>query len=79
MASEETSLIVPAETLGGERVVDANGDHVGSIDDLVIDARGAIVYAVMTTARERGRVSVPWAALCRDESRGCFVLEAGAP
>ena len=75
------STLVAAETLGGRRVVDRNGKDVGAIDDLVIDfPRGTIAYAVMTRTRSRGaRVVVPWNALCRDEERGCFVLEAEEP
>jgi hypothetical protein len=71
--------IVAADTLGGERVVDREGNDVGSIDDLVIDMpRGRIAYAVMTPSSPRGpRVAVPWRSLCRDEERGCFVLAAG--
>jgi hypothetical protein len=69
--------IVAADTLGGERVVDREGNDVGCIDDLVIDVpRGRIAYAVMTPSGPRGpRVAVPWSSLCRDDERGCFVLE----
>lgn len=78
---EPRFTIVAAETLGGGRVVDRQGNELGAIDDLVIDfPRGTIAYAVMVRARARNaRIAVPWNALCRDEERGCFVLEAEEP
>lgn len=67
--------IVPAETLGGERVVDRQGNPLGAIEDLVIDVpEGRIAYAVMS-GHAAERRAVPWNALSRDESRRCFVLD----
>lgn len=71
----KTVRIVPAETLGGERVVDRQGNPLGAIEDLVIDGpEGRIAYAVMS-GRAAERRAVPWKALTRDESRRCFVLD----
>jgi hypothetical protein len=73
------SRIVPADALGGERVVDREGREIGTIDDLVIDVpRGRIAYAVMTESGRAKRIAVPWNALTRDEARSCFVLDLDA-
>ena len=72
--------IVPAEMLEGEKVVDARGESLGTIEDLMIDVhRGTIACAVMScTFPEHGDklLAVPWNALRRDDARQCFVLDA---
>ncbi len=71
---------VPAETIEGGKVVDANGENLGVIEDVMIDVnRGAIACAVMacTFPGQGDRLlAVPWSALRRDPARGCFVLDA---
>jgi sporulation protein YlmC with PRC-barrel domain len=77
---KETGMeIVAAETLEGEKVVDARGDDLGTIEDLMIDvAQGTIACAVMSCSFPGGDklVAVPWKSLTRDPARGCFVLDA---
>lgn len=74
--------VLAADTLVGERVVDAGGAHLGAVEDLVIDVeRGVVAYAVMSCgalpgARDR-LLAIPWSALTFDPARGCLVLDAG--
>ena len=71
--------VVAAETLEGEKVVDARGDDLGTIEDLMIDVeKGTIACAVMSCTFPGGDrlVAVPWKALRRDAARRCFVLDA---
>jgi sporulation protein YlmC with PRC-barrel domain len=67
-------LVVTADALEGEAVVDAFGAALGTIEDIVIDvARGTITHALVATG-VGAPVKVPWTALRRDASRRCFVL-----
>jgi sporulation protein YlmC with PRC-barrel domain len=71
--------VIGAEMLEGERVVDARGEDLGTIEDLMIDVeRGAIAVAVVSCTFPGGDrlVAVPWGALSRDPERQCFVLDA---
>ena len=71
--------VVAADSLEGEKVVDARGEDLGTIEDLMIDVeQGAIACAVMSCTFPGGDklVAVPWSALRRDAARGCFVLDA---
>lgn len=68
--------VVPAESIEGGKVVDANGESLGVIEDLMIDVnRGTIACAVMACEGDR-LLAVPWSALRRDAARDCFVLDA---
>lgn len=71
--------VVAAESLEGEKVVDAHGEDLGTIEDLMIDVeRGTIACAVVACSFPGGDqlVAVPWNALTRDPGRRCFVLDA---
>jgi len=70
--------VVAAEALEGEKVVDARGEDLGTIEDLMIDVeQGTIACAVMSCSLPGGDklVAVPWKSLTRDAARGCFVLD----
>jgi sporulation protein YlmC with PRC-barrel domain len=70
--------IIAADTLGGEKIVSREGDDLGTIEDLVIDApQGTVTHAVMARSGLHGveRIAVPWRALTRDDTRRCFVLD----
>jgi len=67
-------LVVTADALEGQAVVDPFGAALGAIEDIVIDvARGTITHALVATGVD-APVKVPWTALRRDASRHCFVL-----
>jgi sporulation protein YlmC with PRC-barrel domain len=44
--------IIAADTLGGEKIVSREGDDLGTIEDLVIDApQGTVTHAPLFRAR----------------------------
>lgn len=74
--------IMAADTLEGDRVVNPQGEELGTISDIMIDVqRGCIAYAVMSCGGFLGVAdklfAVPWSALTLDADRKCFVLDAG--
>jgi sporulation protein YlmC with PRC-barrel domain len=76
----ERHRIIPAETLGGERIVDCQGNDLGTIDDLILDvADGRVAYAVIAgEGAQARRLAVPWRELTRDDERRCYVFEPEA-
>src|ERR1051325_12069608 len=73
--------VMAADTLEGDRVVNREGDDLGSIQDIMIDVqRGSVAYAVMSCGGILGigdkLFAVPWNALTLDADRKCFVLDA---
>jgi sporulation protein YlmC with PRC-barrel domain len=74
--------VTPADTLQGDKVVNRDGEDLGTIEDVMIDVqRGTVAYAVMSLGGLRGLgdklFAVPWNALTLDTARHCFVLDAG--
>jgi sporulation protein YlmC with PRC-barrel domain len=72
--------IMAADTLEGDKVVNARGEHLGSLEDIMIDVqRGTVAYAVMSCGGFLGLgdklFAVPWGALTLDADRHCFVLD----
>lgn len=68
-----------AVTLVGAHVRNAQGEHLGVIQELMVDVkRGAIAYVLLSNARflELGdRLhAVPWSALALDAASGAFLL-----
>lgn len=73
--------IMAADTLEGDKVVNAQGDDLGTIEDVMIDVqRGRVAYAVMSCGGFLGMgdklFAIPWNALTLDADRRCFVLDA---
>ena len=73
--------VMAADTLEGDRVVNREGDDLGSIQDIMIDVqRGSVAYAVMSCGGILGigdkLFAVPWNALTLDADRKCFVFDA---
>lgn len=73
--------IMAADTLEGDKVVNAGGDDLGTIEDIMIDVqRGRVAYAVMSCGGFLGMgdklFAIPWSALTLDADRHCFVLDA---
>lgn len=74
-----TTEIVGAAALTGEQVINAVGDNLGAVRDLMIDvASGRVLYAVLEFAGHRGAgdklFAVPWLALTMDADNRCFIL-----
>jgi uncharacterized protein YrrD len=68
-----------ADTLDGDSVVNAQGEDLGKIEDIMLDVeRGRIAYAVLSYGGFLGMgdklFAVPWSALTLDADRHCFVL-----
>ena len=67
-----------ATTLIHDKVVNLNGEHVGKIEELMIDVTtGRVAYAVLSFGGLLGfgakLFAVPWSALTVDESQRRFV------
>ncbi|AKJ30609.1 PRC-barrel domain-containing protein [Caldimonas brevitalea] len=73
--------LMTADTLTGDKVVNRQGDTLGTISDIMLDVpRGRIAYAVMSSGGFLGLgdklFAIPWAALTLDTDKKCFVLDA---
>ncbi len=73
--------VMAADTLQGDKVMNHQGDDLGTIEDIMIDVqRGRVAYAVMSCGGFLGMgeklFAIPWNALTLDASRHCFVLDA---
>lgn len=73
--------VMAADTLEGDKVVNARGEDLGTIEDIMIDVqRGRVAYAVMKCGGFLGMgdklFAIPWDALTLDANRHCFVLDA---
>ncbi|WP_088141875.1 PRC-barrel domain-containing protein [Achromobacter xylosoxidans] len=71
--------IMAADTLDGNDVVNASGESLGSIKDIMIDVpRGRVAYAVLSRGGILGMgdklFAIPWTALTLDTDRKCFIL-----
>src|SRR5690606_28636855 len=72
--------IMAASTLEGDDVINAAGEDLGTIKEIMIDVRaGRIAYAVMSSGGFLGigdkLFAIPWAALTLDIERKAFVLD----
>jgi sporulation protein YlmC with PRC-barrel domain len=74
--------VMAADTLEGDRVVNAAGEDLGKIRDIMIDVpSGQVAYAVLSSGGMLGigdrLFAVPWSAMALDADRHCFVLDVG--
>ena len=79
MATEarETAGLIGSDTVEGTYVYDAKGEHMGSIERVMIDKRsGQVAYAVLSFGGFLGLGSdyypIPWASLSYDTSLGGY-------
>jgi len=73
--------VMAADTLEGDRVINAEGEDLGAIHDIMIDVqRGCVAYAVLSRGGILGLgdklYAIPWNAMTLDADRKCFVLDA---
>jgi len=73
--------VVAASTLTGDRVRNAEGDALGTIDEIMLDPEsGRVVYAVLSYGGFLGigdkLFAVPWEALQTSANDGEFILDA---
>jgi len=71
--------VLSASTIMGDDVVNAEGENLGEIKELMIDLdAGQIAYAVLSFGGFLGLgeklFAIPWAALSLDSEREVFVL-----
>jgi sporulation protein YlmC with PRC-barrel domain len=71
--------LIAAEKVNGTDVYNMNGDHLGSVDDIMIDkVSGKAIYAVMSFGGFLGigekQHPLPWSSLTYDESKGGYVV-----
>jgi sporulation protein YlmC with PRC-barrel domain len=72
--------IMAAETLEGDKVVNASGESLGEIKDIMIDVpSGRVAYAVLSFGGLLGMgnklFAIPWQALQLDPENHRFVLD----
>lgn len=70
---------IRASTVKGTAVYDPDGEHIGQIDDIVLDKRsGRAVYAIMSFGGFLGLGEqyhpLPWESLAYDPARGGYVV-----
>jgi sporulation protein YlmC with PRC-barrel domain len=71
--------VLSASTLAGDSVRNASGEHLGKVDEIMIDIpSGKVAYAVLSFGGVLNLgaklFAVPWGALQVDEDEKCFVL-----
>ena len=71
--------IMAADTLEGDKVVNATGEDLGELRDIMIDVpSGRVAYAVLSFGGFLGMgdklFAIPWQALQLDTENHCFVL-----
>lgn len=72
--------IMAADTLEGNRVLNPQGEHLGTVQHIMIDVpQGRIAYAVLSFGGMLGMgdklFALPWSALVLDTDQKCFVLD----
>ena len=72
--------VMSADTLEGNQVVNADGEDLGEIEDIMLDVpNGRIAYAVLSFGGFMGvgekLFAIPWQALTLDADNKCFVLD----
>ncbi|NMG68002.1 PRC-barrel domain containing protein [Azoarcus indigens] len=75
--------VMAASTLQGDAVVNADGEDLGKIKEIMIDVpSGRVAYAVLSSGGFLGLgdklYAIPWMALTLDIGRKCFVLDVDA-
>jgi sporulation protein YlmC with PRC-barrel domain len=78
-AKSTAGKTIAADRVEGTEVYNATGDHLGEVEDVIIDKRsGKVAYAVMSFGGFLGIGEkyhpVPWSILTYDTSKGGFVV-----
>ena len=79
MMTAASGKVLSAGTLKGDKVVDALGEQLGTLEDLMLDVnRGTIAYAVLSVGGFMGMgdklFAIPWSALRVDTAEKRLVL-----
>ena len=89
-ATDETSRLIAAEKVNGTSVYNRQGEHLGTIEDVMLDkVSGKVAYAVMGFGGFLGIGEryhpLPWSVLSYDTRLGGYVVDldrdrlSGAP
>jgi sporulation protein YlmC with PRC-barrel domain len=71
--------LIAAEKVNGTDVYNMDGEHLGSVEDIMIDKiSGKAIYAIMSFGGFLGigekQHPLPWSSLTYDESKGGYVV-----
>ena len=77
---DETNRLISSDKVEGTDVYNRNGDHLGSVRDLMIDKRsGQVEYAIMSFGGFLGMGEsyhpLPWRMLTYDTGMGGYVVD----
>lgn len=72
--------VMAADTLQGDKVINLQGENLGTIEDIMLDVgNGRVAYAVLSFGGLLGMgeklFAIPWRALTMDADKKCFVLD----
>lgn len=73
-------MTLTADSLKGDKVVNRQGEHLGKVEDIMLDLqKGCVSYVVVSYGGIMGMgdklFAVPWQAFTIDEDKRAFVLE----
>ena len=79
METEDIPLFLTAKTINNDKVINLSGEHLGKIEDLMIDLEnGRVAYAILTFGGFLGfgnkLFAVPWEALSVRPHEHAFAL-----
>ena len=77
---DETNRLISSDKVDGTDVYNRNGDHLGTVHDLMIDKRsGQVEYAIMSFGGFLGIGEsyhpLPWRVLTYDTAMGGYVVD----
>ena len=78
-AMRTSAPVIPAKRVNGSEVYSQNGEHLGEIDDVMIEKRsGEVVYAIMSFGGFLGIGEkfhpLPWKVLNYDKAKDGYVV-----
>ena len=79
MVIADIPLFFTARTINGDKVINMAGEHLGKIEDLMIDLENGVAYAVLSFGGFMGIGSklfaVPWEAISVRPHKHAFALD----
>jgi sporulation protein YlmC with PRC-barrel domain len=81
LEKDETYSLISAAKVQGTDVYNTGGEHIGDLDDVMIDkTSGKVAYAVITFGGFLGmgkeRRALPWSVLAYDTDKDGYVTQA---
>lgn len=83
LQQRETFGLIGANKVNGTNIYNPEGDHLGAVDEIMIDKlSGKVAYAVATFGGFFGlgqsRYALPWSVLKYDTGRGGYIVDIDA-